>query len=338
MTKRLLTLVLVVLLAAPALSACAPEELALYTDLPKADVEKLIAPFVQSSGVKVKLFTFSGADSLISAVAPQRGGVGVQPTPTANPNPPDIILTSDMAVMAELTQRQALASYMPPGASALPYGANGGGYWYGFGGRGWVLAWNTELVQEAPEGFEDLASDKYPMNSVAVPNPEQYYFYPLSVYTLMGADYAMNMFQTLLLNGADFNASPSSALGKVVSGEMRLCLTTYELARKQKDEGRSIDFIFPDQWQGGMGTYVEFYCVALASGGRSEKNARKLDDWLLSAEAEKLSAELGLSDVTLRDVGGDAPVVKPLAVSLEQVLRSAQAAGQALRSMYERNR
>lgn len=338
MTKRLLTLLLVLLLTAPALTACAPEELALYTDLLKSDAEKLIAPFVESSGVKVKLFTFSDANALINAVAPQRGGDGAQPTPTANANPPDIILTSDMAAMAELTQRKALASYMPPGASALPYGANGGGYWYGFGGRGWVLAWNTELVKEAPEGFEDLASDKYPMNSVAVPNPERFYFYPLSIYTLMGADYAMNMFETLLLNGADFNASPSSALDKVVSGGARLCLTTYELARKQKDAGKSIDFIFPDQWQGGMGTYVEFYCVALASGGKSEKNAKKLDDWLLSAEAEKRSVELGLSDVMLRDVGGEAPVVKPLAVSLEQVLRSSETAAQAFRSMYERNR
>jgi ABC-type Fe3+ transport system substrate-binding protein len=342
MVKRVLSAIVLLVLICPALAGCAPDTVVIYTDLRKADVEKLIAPYVESAGVTVQIVTFGSADSLAGAVAPDRGrgnGGGPDATPTPNPNPPDIVLTQDIAAMAELAGRGALVSYMPPSVSALPppYGANGGGYWYGFGGRGWVLAWNTDLVKKPPESYADLADDDYPMNSVTMPNLQQFYFYPLSVYSLMGADYAMNIFQTLMTNGASFTNTPEAAVGSVAAGQAQLAVTTYALARQKKDAGEPVDFAFPDQGQTEMGAYVQFYTVGVGASSRHAKAAKSLDNWLMSAEAEKRSVEIGLSDVTLRDVGGDAPVVKPLVVSPQEVLSSAQAAEAALRRLYEGN-
>lgn len=331
--KRVLSAILVLLLVMPALTACAPATVVLYTDLHQEDVTKLIAPYVESSGVKVDIVTFGSAQSLSDAIAPRqdRNGGDAQPSPTPNPKPPDIVLTQDMTMLTQLSDSESLESYMPTSVTNLPvpYGANGGGYWYGFGGTGWVIAWNTSLVQKAPEGFADLASSVYPMKAVAVPNPQQYYFYPLAIYSLMGSDYALNIFQTLVLNQTNFNGSPTSAADSLATGKAQVAVTTYELAKQAKDKGAPVDFIFPDQGQTEMGAYVQFYSVGLVKGGKNLKGAEKLDDWLLSADAEKRSVDIGLSDVTLRDVGSEAPVVKPLSVSPEEIMRNSQAASDA---------
>lgn len=336
--KRAVSVVAVLLLLVPALSSCTPANVVLYTDLRQEDASRLIEPFVQASGVKVDIVTFGSAESLVKAVAPGGGdryAGGAEPSPTPNPNPPDVILTQDMLALTQLADGEALESYMSSSVSSLPppYGANGGGWWYGFGGRAWVIAWNTDLVTKKPETFQDLADNAYPMKSVTIPNPQQFYFYPLAVYSVMGSDYAMNLFQTLMLNQANLAGSPDMAAQSVAEGKAQVAITTYALAKSLKDAGKPVDFILPDQGQTEMGAYVEFYSVAVAKGGKNLSGAKKLDDWLLSAEAEKRSVEVGLSDVTLRDVGGGAPVVKPLVVSPGDIIKNTRAASDAFNRM-----
>lgn len=334
MRKSALVIVLA-LLAATLLPGCAPEPVVLYTDLGKSEVEQLIAPFLETSGVKVQIVTFGSSESLMRALGVNGDNRGRRdgPTPTPNPTPADVVLIRDMMLTDQLAEAGVLVNYAPPGAAGLPYGANGGGFWYGFGGTGWVLMWNTELAARNPDSYTDLADNAYPLRSVAVPSPEQFYFYPLAAYCILGADYTMGIFQTLMLNEARFVPSAKDAANGVANGKYHIAVTTYALAKELKDGGAPVDFVFADQGQSEMGAYVAFYSAGLAKGGRNLKGAKLLDDWLLSPEAEALSVKIGLSDVTMRDVGSGAPVVKPLVVSPGEILRKSEEASNAFGRM-----
>jgi ABC-type Fe3+ transport system substrate-binding protein len=334
--KKIVLVMVALLLCSLGFTACEPNNtLILYTDLSQSDAAKLIAPFTQKTGIKVDIMTFGSADSLvnaISAASDDRGRGPAQsatPKPTANPKAPDVVLTSGLLALTQLAQRDALVSYMSPSVADLPYGVNGGGYWYGFGGKGWVIAWNTDLVTKKPDSFQDLADSAYPLKSVTLPNPEQYSYYPLAAYSVMGEDYALSIFQTMILNEASFSSSPLQAASSVATGSKQVVITTYADAKAQKNKGAPIDFAFPDQGKTDMGAYVEFYSVGLPTGGHFLKGAKQLDDWLLSTEAEALSVTIGLSDITLRDVGGRAPVVKPLVVSPSDIIANQQQAADA---------
>jgi ABC-type Fe3+ transport system substrate-binding protein len=332
--KRILAALLALAVIVPALSACEPAPVIVYTDLSRANADRLLAPYIEKTGAKVEIKVFGDSQSLMNAVAPggndrYRGRPDSGPTPTPNPNPPDIVLTADMQALPQLADRGALESYMPPAAADIPYGASGGGYWYGFGGRGWVIAWNTDLVKKIPDGFQDLADTAYPMGAAALPNPEQYYYYLVAAYSIMGQDYTLNLMETMLLNDAQFARTPKEAMDGVAGGKFQIAVTTYALARAAKDAGSPVDFAFPDQGRTDMGAYVQFYGVGIAKGGRAPEAAKELDGWLLSPESEKLSVDIGLSDVTLRDVDAGAPVVKPLVATPDEVLRQADAASQA---------
>lgn len=325
--KKIAVLLLLALLAPLLFTACAPAPLILYTDLDEGVAAKMVAPFTEKTGIPVEIVAFATTDRLMAALAPRQGREGSPtPAPTENGKPADVILTKSMLALPELAARDVLESHMPATVADLPGGANGGGYWYGFGGHGWVLAWNTGLAQKQPDGFQDLASDAYPMRSVSIMNIEGYYYYPLAVYAVMGQDYAMSIFQTLLLNETHMASSAAEAAGLIANGTCHVGITTYAEAKERKDGGAAIDFIFPDQDDHCIGAYVEFLSAGIAKGGKNLKAAKQLEEWLLSPEAEKLSVELGLSDVTLRDVGAAVPVVKPLNVDPMEVMEAGQGA------------
>lgn len=335
--KKLAWIVILALLCAM-LSACAPGTVIMYTDLQPEEANKLMAPFLEKSGMKVKVIPFRTSQLLMDAIDPgqgrrynrdNNGQATPDPQATHNPKAPDIVLTKDMLALTTLTDREALVNYLSPMSTDLPRGVNGSGWWYGFGGRSWVIAWNTELVKKPPTSFQDLTSSLYPMKAVTMPTPQQYSIYPLAAWSLFGREYTMNFYQTLMLNQTSFVSSPAAAAAGVATGRYQVVLTTWAEANKQKQDGKSIDFAFPDQGPNQMGAYVEFYSVGIVKGGLCQKSAMKLEDWLLSPEAEALSVKLGLSDVTLRDVGSGAPVVKPLVVSPDEIIAGQQDADAA---------
>lgn len=333
--------VLAVLLCAAAvgLCACGPNTLVLVTDQPKDAVQKLVEPYAQKAGVKITVVAANN-DELLRAAGLNTDGQngGGQNGATAQPaQVADILLTQNLITVGQLRMANALAQYSPAGAIGLPSGARGQGYWYGFGGRGWVLARNTDMV--ADEGmtnsFEDLSDDKLPAKTMAIPNIENNPYYPLAIFTFWGREQSLSFYQALVFKQAAITGSTRSVAEGLASGKLALGLTTYADAKAQKDAGKPVDFSFPDNMEGEIGSYVQLNCVALPAASKNQKMAQPLEDYLLSPEAEALSIQLGLSDVALRENSLGAPVVRPLNIAPEKVLASAQSAEEMFRSVYQ---
>lgn len=339
MKKRPVMLLLILLLcaaAAFALAGCGPNTLLLVTDQSKEAVEQLVAPYTEKSGVKVEVVQVDGVEELLLAagVDDQRGGQDTATPAAANPVA-DLLLTQDLYAVAALRMSRALAQYAPPNASGLPSGARGQGYWYGFGGRGWVLARNTDLApsEKLTDSFDDLANDALPAKSVGIPNLQNFSYYPLAIYTFWGQQETLAFYQTLLFKEAQINISPEGVANMLADGRLALGVTTYANAKQKKDAGAPVDFGFPDNQQGEIGSYVALNCVALPAASKRQELAQALEDYLLSPEAEALSIKLGLSDVAMRENDQGAPVVRPIAVAPDKVAASAQNAESMLRQL-----
>lgn len=323
--------------AATALCACGPNTLVLVTDQPKDAVEKLVEPYVQQSGVKVTVVAAGTGDLLRAAGLNAGGREGGQATATAQAQTADILLTQDLVALGQLRMANLLAQYAPPGATSLPSGARGQGYWYGFGGRGWVLARNTDLLSDEgmTNSFADLADSKLPAKTMAIPSMENNPYYPLAIFTFWGREQSLSFYQELVFKQAMMTQSPKTVAEALAAGKLALGLTTYADAKAQKDAGKPVDFGFPDNMEGEIGSYVQLNCVALLSASKNQKLAQPLEDYLVSPEAEALSIQLGLSDVALRENSLGAPLVRPLNIAPEKVLASSRDAEQMLRGVFQ---
>jgi ABC-type Fe3+ transport system substrate-binding protein len=118
--------------------------------------------------------------------------------------------------------------------------------------------------------------------------------------------------------------TPAETAAKVAGGSAYACLTSLQDALQAKADGSPVAWAAPDQGESQMGAYVLYNTVCLAAVSTKPERGRQLADYLLSPEAEKYAAELGLGNVTLRDCGAGVPVVRPLETSLEESQKAMQ--------------
>lgn len=317
-TALLLAILLVTVVFLPACSTKPP--VTVYTDGNTDAVRKLVEPFTRSTGIPVSIEHFTSPRLLVDAVK----------APSDGKQPPDVIFSTEKDAGEALLAQNTLAEFTPANAGSIPAGAHNGNLWYGMGGHVWVLAWNTGLVTAPPASLFDLAGEGYPAGSVSVINPNYILFYPCGAAATVGETAISSFLQKLTERNAQWEANPADTAKSVAEGKAQVCLTTLQEATKQKEGGAPIAWAVPDQAEGGMGAYLQFNVVGVAKVSAMPDKAKKLAEYLLSPEAEKLSVELGLSDATLQNCGSKAPVVKPLAAGLEDAKTAMQNLGMAL--------
>lgn len=296
-------------------SGCA-KPLSIYTDADAHSVEQLVKPFTQKSGIEVNVVSFSDARLLADAIAVYSDGKYGPARPGMFINSADVVFSAEKDLGEVLLARNALHPYTPPEASSIPAGAKREGWWYGTGGRAWVLMWNTGLVKAPPVSLMDLAGDSFPSGSISMINPNYNLYYPCGAAAILGADKLNTFLQTLIDKQTQWQAKPEQTAADVASGHAWACITTLEEAKKQKQGGAPADWAVPDQGIGQMGAYLQYNVVCLPGTSTMPDQAKLLADYLLSGDAEKLSVALGLSDATMNSSGADAPVVKPLDTTL----------------------
>lgn len=312
--RRLLPLLLV-LLAAPLLAACG-KTVTLYTDGDLEKVQALVAPYTRQTSQIVDVVYFSDVREMVAAIRKRENGQYVTTTHDNMYGYADVVFSVEKDTGEALMARGGLREYSPAEAGGIPDGARRDGWWYGTGGRAWVLMWNTELTQTPPSGLMDLAGESYPAGSVALINPNYILYYPCGAASILGADAVNSFLYTLIQRDAQWMAKPAETAQLVADGAAAVCLTTLNEARRHQALGAPVSWVLPDQGEGQMGAYVQFNIVAVASVSQYPTEAKSLADYLLAPDTEKLAVQLGLGDVTLRDCGADAPVAVPLKTDL----------------------
>ena len=158
--------------------------------------------------------------------------------------------------------------------------------------RARVIVVNTERVAEAerPKSLFDLAELKW-KGQVAMAKPlfGTTATQAACLFQVLGPDQAKEFYRGLKSNGVHIMSGNKQVAEAVAAGQIAVGLTDTDDAIIEVEAGRPVALIFPDR--DGIGTLFIPNTLCIIRNSPNPDGARKLVDYLLSAEVEKRLAE-----------------------------------------------
>ena len=260
-------------------------EVVVYTSVDQVFSEPVLKKFELQTGIKVKpVFDTEETKS-----------TGVLNRLIAEKNNPqcDVFWSGDPMRADVLKQRGITETYRSPAASGINEVFIDKDYnWIGFSSRARVLLVNTNLVKagDVPSSILDLTKDKYKGRfTIANPLFGTTSFHIAAIFTELGDDKAKQFLEDLKRNGVIIASSNGDVKKKVATGEVQMGLTDTDDANEALKEGTPVKAIFLDQ--NSFGNLIVPNTVSLIKSSPNNENGKKVIDFLLSVETEKMLAE-----------------------------------------------
>ena len=205
----------------------------------------------------------------------------------------DVFWSNEPVRTLVLKSRDVLAPYRSPSAKGVPATLiDPEGYWTGFSARLRVIAYDTKTVtpNEAPQSIFDLADPKW-KGQVAMADPRfgSTSFHVAALYTLAGDDKMDDFFRRLKANGVRIVEGNSVVRDLVARGEVKTGLTDTDDVNVAIENAQPVGMVLLDRE--GLGVPVMPNMVSLIAGAPHPEEARKLIDYLLSADVERQLAQ-----------------------------------------------
>lgn len=292
--KKVLSLLVVLVLLCPALSALADNgSLVLYYSHAADWSDPIIQQFQEQTGIKVELVG-AGTGELISRIIAE------------SDNPLGDVLWGGVAE-SYIPIADKLEPYESTETASLMPGAHDevNKLWYAFDIEPMVLVYSTKLAPDGITGWDDLLKPEW-KGQIAIADPLKS---SSSFAGIMGAVAAYGQadgqgfeyLKQLVPNLDGKIVSSSSGTYKGVSdGEYAIGLTYEEAALKYIAAGSEMQVVYPKE-----GTNVIYSPVSIIKGGPNTENAKKFVDFLLSKGVQEQLAALNRrtsrTDVELPD-------------------------------------
>jgi iron(III) transport system substrate-binding protein len=205
----------------------------------------------------------------------------------------DVFWSNEPVRTLVLKRNGVLAPYKSPGAEDIPNTfKDAEGYWTGFSVRSRVIVYNTNLVKsdEAPKSVFDLADPKW-KDQIAIADPRfgSTSFHVAALYVEVGDERADEFFRKLKANGVKVVPGNSVVRDIVARGEVKLGLTDTDDVNVALEDKQPVAMVFPDRE--GMGVPIMPNMVSLVANGPHLEAGKRLIDYLLSTEVERMLAQ-----------------------------------------------
>jgi iron(III) transport system substrate-binding protein len=275
------------------LSACgrsdtttaAPRSVTVYISTDRVFSEPVLQEYQRRSGVTVNA-VYDTEETKSTGLANRL--LAEQGRPQA-----DVFWSNEPVRTLVLKSRGVLAPYRSPSAEGIPAALRDPeGYWTGFSARMRVIAYNTTLVaaEEAPRSVLDLADPRWKgQAAIADPRFGSTSFHVAALYAVLGDEKADEFFRRLKANGVRVVDGNSVVRDMVVRGEVKVGLTDTDDVNVALEAGEPIAMVLPDR--DGMGVPVMPNMMSLVANGPHPDEARRLIDYLLSSDVERMLAE-----------------------------------------------
>lgn len=215
----------------------------------------------------------------------------------------DVFWNNEILHTLRLARQGLLESYFSPEAQNFPEKwRSRDGYWVGFAGRARVLLVNRQLVsqQEQPRSIRDLADSRWEGKcGMARPLFGTTATHAAVLFSQWGDDRATEFFEQVKKRAAIFSGNKQVALA-VSAGRITFGLTDTDDALIEVAQGRPVEIVWPDQGADEPGTLLLPNTVAILRGAPHPAEARRLVDFLLSAEVEDTLANCPSGQIPLR--------------------------------------
>jgi iron(III) transport system substrate-binding protein len=174
--------------------------------------------------------------------------------------------------------------------------------WTGLAARARVLAFNTSRLSpaELPRTWHELAEPRW-ASRLAIANPQfgTTRGHVAALYAAWGPEKTRAFLQALRDNGTQIADGNGHAVRLVASGAADLCATDTDDVWSAQARGAPLDLVYPRLTPHGPIVWIPC-SVALVHGGPNPQAARKLFDYLVSADAERMLAESDSRNVPVR--------------------------------------
>jgi iron(III) transport system substrate-binding protein len=256
-----------------------------YVSTDRVFSEPVLREYERRSGVKVNA-VYDTEETKSTGLANRL--IAEKPRPQA-----DVFWSNEPVRTLVLKGRGVLAPYRSPGAEGIPAVlVDPDGYWTGFSARMRVIAYNTKLVaaDAAPRSIFDLVDPKW-KGQVAMADPRfgSTSFHVAALYALAGDDKMDEFFRQLKANAVRIVDGNSVVRDLVARGDVKVGLTDTDDVNVAIENGQPVAMVLPDK--DGLGVPVMPNMVSLIAGAPHLEEARKLIDYLLSAEVEQQLAQ-----------------------------------------------
>jgi len=198
-------------------------------------------------------------------------------------------------------QRQGLLEpYESPAAASYPSWAKAKeGTWHAFAARARVLIVNRSVAEsERPRSLMDLVNPNW-KGRIAIAKPQfgTTATQAASLFEVLGTDAAKEFYQALKANGVTVLPGNKQVAQAVADGRFAVGLTDSDDAIGEFNAGKPVAVVFPDRdghpTHPRLGTLFIPNTLMVIKGGRNQDGAKRLVDYLLSADVERRLAEGG---------------------------------------------
>lgn len=212
----------------------------------------------------------------------------------------DVHWNNEILSTIRLQRAGVLEPYDSPAAVPYPASAKANDHtWHAFAARARVLLVNTKLLPDPaqrPRSLLDLTDPRW-KGKVGIAKPQfgTTATQAACLFEVLGADRAREFYRGLRDNGVQVVAGNKQAAEGVSQGQFAVSLTDTDDAIIEVKAGRPVAIIFPDRdghaEYSRLGTLYIPNTLAVIRGSPNPAGARKLVDFLLSADVEKRLAE-----------------------------------------------
>jgi iron(III) transport system substrate-binding protein len=260
-------------------------EVTVYVSTDRVFSEPILRAYEQRSGVRV--------NAVYDTEETKSTGLANKLLAEKNRPQADVFWSNEPVRTLVLKRNGALAPYKSPNAEGIPATfKDPEGYWTGFSARSRVIVYNTNLVKpdEAPKSIFDLADPKW-KDQVAIADPRfgSTSFHVAALYAEVGDERAEEFFRKLKTNGVKIVPGNSVVRDMVARGEAKVGLTDTDDVNVALEDKQPVAMVFPDR--DGMGVPIMPNMVSLVANGPHLEAGKKLIDYLLSPEVERMLAQ-----------------------------------------------
>ena len=270
---------------APAGSATEPRTVTIYVSTDRVFSEPVLREYERRSGVKV--------NPVYDTEETKSTGLANRLLAEKNRPQADVFWSNEPVRTLVLKSRGVLAPYQSPNADGIPAALiDPEHFWTGFSARIRVIAYNTSLLraEQAPRSVLDLADVRW-KGQVAIADPRfgSTSFHVAALYALAGDEKMDDFFRRLKENGVRIVDSNSTVRDLVARGEVKVGLTDTDDVNVAIESGQPVAMMLPDR--DGLGVPVMPNMVSLIASAPHPDEAKRLIDYLLSADVERQLAQ-----------------------------------------------
>jgi iron(III) transport system substrate-binding protein len=275
-------------------SSDAAREVTIYVSTDRVFSEPVLREYEKRTGVRV--------NAVYDTEETKSTGLANRLIAELNRPQADVFWSNEPVRTLVLKSRGVLAPYRSPAAAGIPEAlVDPDGFWAGFSARIRVIAYNTRLVAQeaAPRSVFDLADSRWKgQAAIADPRFGSTSFHVAALYAQVGDDAKMDdFFRRLRANAVRVVDGNSVVRDLVARGEVQVGLTDTDDVNVAIESGQPVGMVLPDR--DGLGVPVMPNMVSLIANAPHADEGRRLIDYLLSTDVERMLAESAAVQIPL---------------------------------------